>query len=105
VPSDDAHIECVTTNIERSQRDLPYPKLDVFAQSLLDTYNPVDLADLIDGMDLQDGWGEQNLDLEGNMDAEWAETMNEKISPSMDYDEDRLFLMLRSTEGTSKREL
>lgn len=31
---------------------LHYPKLDIFAQSLLDTRNLVDLIDFVDGMDI-----------------------------------------------------
>lgn len=42
-------------------------------QSLLDTKSGVDLEDLIDGMDLSEEWGEQNLDLEGHTDTEWLE--------------------------------
>lgn len=42
-------------------------------QSLLDTKNGVDLEDLIDGMDILEEWGEQNLDLEGHTDTKWLE--------------------------------
>ena len=52
---------------------LPYPKLPVYVQSLMDTKTGVDLEDLIDGMDLSEEWGEQNLDLEGYTDTKWLE--------------------------------
>lgn len=51
---------------------LPYPKLEGYAQSLIDTKNELDLKDLIDGQDLSLEWGEKNLDLDGYTDSEWA---------------------------------
>lgn len=45
----------------------------MYAQSLIDTKNSVDLQDLIDGMNLSEEWGEENLDLEGTTDTEWLE--------------------------------
>lgn len=56
IPSEDCHLVCEALNFERSTTGLPYPKLEIFAQSLLDTYNAVALADLIDGMDLSEEW-------------------------------------------------
>jgi len=41
----------------------------MYAQSLIDTKNSVDLQDLIDGMNLSEEWGEENLDLEGTTDT------------------------------------
>ena len=66
------HLPCDPEHIEHSQTGLPYPKLHVFAQSLLDTGNLVDLDDLVDGMNLTMERGEANLELEGTMDAEWG---------------------------------
>jgi hypothetical protein len=66
------HLECEPNNIEYSQTGVPYPKLSIYAQSLLDTRNLVDLDDLVDGMNLTLEWGEANLDLEGTIDAEWG---------------------------------
>lgn len=65
------HIPCRPENIEYSSTGLPYPKLPIFAQSLLDTRNFVDLEDLIDGMNLTLDWGMENLDLEGTIDVDW----------------------------------
>lgn len=66
------NIPCATENIEFSSNAIPYPKLEVYAQSLLDTYNLVDLVDLIDGMDLSIEWGEKHLNLDGPIDITWG---------------------------------
>ena len=66
------HIQCAPAAIEYSFNRLPYPKLSVYAQSLLDTMNWVDLEDLIDGMDLTLEWGKECLDLHGAIDAQWG---------------------------------
>jgi len=65
------HLSCEKQNFEYSDNGIPYPKLDVFAQSLLDAHNFVDLEDLIDGMNLTAQWGEDYLDLEGCIDQKW----------------------------------
>jgi hypothetical protein len=50
---DDDHFDCSKPlNIERSFLGLPYPKLEPYAQSLLDIRDLVPLTDLVDGMDL-----------------------------------------------------
>lgn len=66
------NIPCAPENIEFSQNGIPYPKLHIYAQSLIDTYNMVDLVDLIDGMDLNFEWGQRNLNLEGSIDVVWG---------------------------------
>jgi hypothetical protein len=58
---------------------IPYPKLEVFAQSLLEMNDEVALADLIDGMNLADEWGLENLDLEGMHDISWVKKRNEMV--------------------------
>ncbi|KAI1073207.1 hypothetical protein LB507_010874, partial [Fusarium sp. FIESC RH6] len=78
VPSRDAHLACEPANITRSLRGLPYPKLNVFIQSCLDTRNQLALCDVVDGTDLPEEWGEENLDLEGINDVEWAEDINKR---------------------------
>jgi hypothetical protein len=72
IPSQACHVSCEPNNIEYSHTGLPYPKLHIFAQSLIDTGGFVDLDDLVDGMNLTLEWGEANLDLEGTIDAEWG---------------------------------
>nr|POF02288.1 hypothetical protein CFP56_65553 [Quercus suber] len=82
VPSDACHLECTPSHIERSGMSLPYPKLDIFAQSLLDTMSAAALTDLVDGMDLDDEWAAENLNLCGTQDIAWAASMNHKIAAS-----------------------
>jgi hypothetical protein len=45
-------------------RHIPYPKLHVFAQALLERQSVGDLQDLVDGMDLSEEWGEEKLKYE-----------------------------------------
>jgi hypothetical protein len=80
VPAEDVHMICEPANITRSLRGLPYPKMDVFIQSCLDTGNRLQLCDVVDGTDLPEEWGEENLDLEGFNDIEWAKDMNKRGS-------------------------
>jgi len=67
-----AHITFMSGSVEKSKGNLPYPSLIFFAQSLLDTQNTVDLEDLIDGMNLSEEWGEEHLDLDKDIDVQWA---------------------------------
>jgi hypothetical protein len=48
--SHDCHLDCEPSNFEWSQMGVPYPKLEVSAQSLLDTLDRVALTDLVDGI-------------------------------------------------------
>lgn len=41
-------------------KGLPFPRLDVLAQSLIEIMEYVDLADLVDGMNLTEEWGLEN---------------------------------------------
>jgi hypothetical protein len=79
IPSEDCHLDCEPSKFEWSKNGIPYPKLEVFAQSLLDTYSLVDLTDLVDGMDLTEEWGSAHLDLSGTNDIAWATQKNERI--------------------------
>ncbi|KAH7200914.1 hypothetical protein BKA60DRAFT_582231 [Fusarium oxysporum] len=78
VPAQDVHIACEPSNITRSLRGLPYPKLSVFIQSCLDTRNETQLCDVVDGTNLSEQWGEENLELEGFNDVEWAQDINKR---------------------------
>jgi hypothetical protein len=73
------NLPCKTANIVKSLGGLPYPKLSVYAQSLLDTQNGTDLEELIDGMDLSEEWGEKNLELDGDIDVEWARRRKDAV--------------------------
>src|ERR1700760_2807042 len=62
------HLPCERQNLEYSDNGIPHPKLQVFAQSLLDINNLTDLEDLIDEMNLTPEWGDEFLDLKGCID-------------------------------------
>ncbi|KAF1841842.1 uncharacterized protein K460DRAFT_388672 [Cucurbitaria berberidis CBS 394.84] len=94
IPSDDAHIDCIPPNIEFSQMGLPYPTLEIFAQSLLDTNDMVALTDLIDGMDLTEQWGLEHLKLDAENDLAWTRRKNEKIRASVPLSPDSCLLEL-----------
>lgn len=79
IPSDDQHLVCEPENIELSGNNLPYPTLPVLAQSFVDTCDRVSLDDLIDGMDLSEKWGDDNLDLSGTNDVDWARKKNSAL--------------------------
>ncbi|KAF5659101.1 hypothetical protein FCIRC_12622 [Fusarium circinatum] len=84
VPDRDVHIVCEPSNFARSLRGLPYPKLDVFIQSCLDSGDELQLCDVIDGTDLPEEWGEEHLELDGTHDVEWAIEANKRGSESQD---------------------
>lgn len=91
LPAGYCHLDCRPENVEWSlgkvfllylgilhsnlnfQGNLPYPKLSVYMQSLIDTKSFVDLADLVDGMNPPEEWGELNLNLNGYTDMGWLE--------------------------------
>jgi hypothetical protein len=77
--SQNCHIPCSFENIEQGQTGLPFPKLAVCVQSFLNTHNEVDLDDLVDGMNLTEEWGRENLKLDGVTDVEWAKWKNQKL--------------------------
>ena len=63
----------------RSKKGLPYPKLDVYIQSLIDTHDIVALCDIVDGTNVTEDWGDTNLDLSGTIDADWIKWKNDTI--------------------------
>lgn len=72
--------------IERSRNQLPYPKLEHLAQALLSTQRWPDLVHLVDGMDLTEEWGEENLYLGEPTEKEiqYVAEKNKKIMSSRD---------------------
>ncbi|KND92791.1 hypothetical protein TOPH_02802 [Tolypocladium ophioglossoides CBS 100239] len=78
VPASDVHLDCRPVNIVRSLQGLPYPSLQVFAQSCLNRRNELELCDLIDGTNISEDWGEKNLNLEGTNDVDWAWAMKRR---------------------------
>ena len=71
--------------IERSENNIPYPKLEVFAQNLVSVQKWDHLTALVDGMDLSLEWGQQNLRL-GTLseeEVEYAKAKTKKYAESM----------------------
>jgi hypothetical protein len=68
---------------EHSASGIPYPKLELFAQSLLDLQQYADLADLVDGMDLNEAWGETHLQLDKPAPVEYIREKNGMIARSL----------------------
>lgn len=68
---------------EHSASGIPYPKLEPFAQSLLDLQQYADLADLVDGMDLDEAWGETHLQLDKPPPVEYIRKKNDMIARSL----------------------
>jgi hypothetical protein len=73
-----SHVDCSLAKCDRSHNGIPYLKLQHFAQSLLDKQNYADLEDLVDGMDLCEAWGEENLQLD-HVPIEYINRKNELI--------------------------
>jgi hypothetical protein len=57
LPTFDYLIDYRPERCERSPSGVPYPKLEHPTQALLDTQQYTDLANLVDGMDLDEVWG------------------------------------------------
>ncbi|POR33450.1 Uncharacterized protein TPAR_06371 [Tolypocladium paradoxum] len=82
VPSDDIHIDCKPSNFQRSSNGLPYPKLNILIQSFLDASDSLSLCDVVDGSNVSEEWGSDNLNLQGKVDLEWIKKKNEAIKQS-----------------------
>ncbi|KND86476.1 hypothetical protein TOPH_08889 [Tolypocladium ophioglossoides CBS 100239] len=82
VPSDDIHIDCRPSIFQRSFNGLPYPRLIILIQSFLDAGDLLSLCDVVDGSNVSEEWGSENLDLEGDVDLEWIKRKNEAIKQS-----------------------
>ncbi|KAI0508734.1 hypothetical protein F5B22DRAFT_381800 [Xylaria bambusicola] len=68
--------------IERSLNNVPYPQLEVFAQSLITTQRWPELIQVVDGMDLTEEWGIENLNLgePSPAEAEYVVEKNKKLT-------------------------
>ncbi|KAK4152574.1 hypothetical protein C8A00DRAFT_16113 [Chaetomidium leptoderma] len=65
VPSSDSFVDPTLPNtVERSRNGVPYASLAQFARSLLVQQLWADVADLIDGMNLDTDWGFHDINLE-----------------------------------------
>jgi hypothetical protein len=101
-PSWDCHMDCKPENFEISRVGLPFPRLDVFAQSLIDMNNQVDLNDLVDGMELTEAWGKQHLHLDGTVDVKWIERKNNAIRESVPLTETSFLLEIATAPCMKK---
>lgn len=63
-PSSRCFINPETENCDVSKKGIPYPKMPQFAQSLLVLQNGSNIADFVDGMDLDEEWAEENIDFD-----------------------------------------
>ena len=63
-PSSTCFIEPRSENFELSRKGVPYPRMPHFARSLLVLQNGADIADFIDGMNLDEAWAEKNIDFD-----------------------------------------
>lgn len=86
IPADDLLLDCRPTSIIRSLRGVPYPSLKAFAQSCLDRRNDLELCEFVDATNVSEEWGEENLNLEGTHNTEWAWRMKQLASK---WDEQR----------------
>jgi hypothetical protein len=82
MPAFERFIDCDPAKCERSENGIPYPKLEYFAQSLLDIQHYADLSDLVDGMNLDETWDEKHLDLDKPAEAEYIREKNKMILES-----------------------
>ena len=62
VPSSDCFVDPSNPDhVEKSRNGVPYASITQFARSLLLQNMPEDIADFVDGMDLDVEWGEENI--------------------------------------------
>ncbi|KAJ5666136.1 uncharacterized protein N7477_008584 [Penicillium maclennaniae] len=72
-------------------------------QSFLDMNNDVALCDCIDGSNVSEQWGYENLDLDGSNDLEWTKRMNDKATQAA-KGKGWLFIHYFPTQTISRRE-
>ncbi|KAK4235158.1 hypothetical protein C8A03DRAFT_46646 [Achaetomium macrosporum] len=93
VPSSDCFVDpSVPEHIESSRNLVPYASLVQFARSLLVQQLTADLADLVDGMDLDVEWGEQHIGFKTLQEASanFIGLRNRRVSASGGDDYGRL---------------
>jgi hypothetical protein len=82
-PTFECRIDCAPEQCERSIRGIPYPKLEQFAKGLLDTQQYADLSDLVDGMNLDEAWGEAHLQFDQPAPIDYIRKKNKMILESL----------------------
>ncbi len=97
----ECRVDCSPDQYKRNPSGIPYPKPEHLAQSLLDTQHYTDLTDLVDGMDLDDAWGETYLQLDGPPPIEYIRDKNERIACSLpaSMKAGTVFALLSETPG------
>ena len=75
VPADDLCLKCEPSNFIHSVRGLPYPRLDIFINTILERHDMLELEDVIDGTDVTEAWGKEHLDLSGTYNNAWAQAI------------------------------
>ena len=83
LPEFDCLLSPTPDQCEHSASGIPYPQLASLAQSLLDLQQYSDLADLVDGMDLDEAWGEAHLQLDKPPPVEYIREKNDTIARSL----------------------
>jgi hypothetical protein len=63
----------------------------------------VNLSDLVDGINCSIEWGEKNLDLEGDIDTDWAKWRNGLLERDGQWPMDRVMLRTSRPPGTPGR--
>jgi hypothetical protein len=112
VPARATNLRCHPSSFERSRTGLPYSKLHISIQSVIDTRDSVALADAIDGMNLSEEWRIDNLDLTYADDTRWPKWANERLDeagivrtfmsiPTNAYD--RRVIWQKAVEGKQRR--
>jgi hypothetical protein len=85
VPSSDCFIDPSNPHhVERSRNGVPYASITQFARSLLLQNMVADIADFVDGMDLDVEWGEKNIGFTALQEAsgEFIECRNHRAQAS-----------------------
>lgn len=63
-PSSRCFVEPRPENCGFSSRGIPYPQMRQFARALLALQNGADIADFVDGMNLDEAWGEEHINFD-----------------------------------------
>jgi hypothetical protein len=79
----DHRVSCDPEKCEMSKLGVPYPKLELFAQSLLETNRFHDLENLVDGMNLTEEWGDEHLNFSLDGLKEYAKEKNKRIRETL----------------------
>lgn len=82
-PAFEHRIDCDPQKCESSKLGVPYPKLEVFVQSLLETQRWLDLQNVVDGMNLTEEWGHDHLEFSGAGLEDYFREKNKRILESI----------------------